>query len=361
MDKVCSTPLSALFRAASKTGGSGDQTTIQNTAITSESEIVNMETRKQVVKKIHRYIQQHKLSEHEVDYIHRLFEMDITRFSKQSAENESGVLLVVNENSDATFNSVINFLNECEQNWNKKKEDSMFPKVKRKSEGKSKEADSKKVVKKVKIVANPLIKEDEEVPNDPIVINGGALPGGALSGTQNAGNTSKGKHPLEKKLRMIDNKKHPLAFYKGPYNRIMRTVRNISAISGIPDYTKKNTSELLGSGFDEDSVSIISKPIASKIDKISESEELDEDNDEADIEELEEELDNEDGDNEDLDLLIKKYVNDDDVDDGDVDDVDDDVDVDEEEDEDEDEEPVDNEDAAGDDDDDDEDSVEYSE
>jgi len=217
-------------------------------------------------------------------------------------------------------------------------------------------------LKKVKIVANPLIKEDG------ITVKGTAtvayssemiIPPPIDPTTGTAANKGSAKHPLEKRLRIIDNKKHPLAYYKGAYNRVMRTARNISSNSGVPDYTKKYTSEPLGTGMETDSISIMTKqqPTAAATEMEESASDL------SDLMVVSDAEGSSDVDQDVIDELARKYTSA--VDDPDYiedpEDLEDDEDDDPEEDEDEDD-VIDNEDAVGDDDDDNESSgVEYSE
>jgi len=405
-EPVCSTPLSVLLKSGSAPGKKRDPTgevinkkndtlPVATTVVASpenqpdfvEGKVSN-DIRKQIVKKIHRYIQQHKLSEHEIDYIHRLLEMDITsntgNSKQKSAENETGTLFVVNNYSDATFQNVINFLSECEQNWNKKKEDAQFPKLKT-TQSKDTAANKKPPVKKVKVMANPLIKDLDSVVQSDAESNAGGNTG--ATGTDKAANAQPNKnlakHPLEKKLRIIDNKKHPLAFYKGPFNRIMRTARNIGSNSGIPEHNKKYTSELLGSGQEIQNVSVMGNRRSGKKELVVEVNDWSDNDNVSEVNDVIENDGNDgnDGNDDDNDAgsseiepdafeqLSRKYTADDgdlgdDIGDDinldlDVDDDDDDGDGDEDEDG---EDELEGSDAAGDDDDDNESSgVEYSE
>jgi len=343
---------------------------------------VTNETRKSIVKKIHKYIGQKKLANNEMNYILRLFEMDSTA-SKPISENETGMLLVVNDYCADTFLKINDFLTECENNWNKKKEDKLFP-VKRKSTEKPSRGTNAisnintvnannngtaavpktqtKPTKKVKTVANPLLREtDFEQPNVSPTIDPPTI---ATVAANTKG--SETKHVLHNKLRIIDNKKHPLAYYKGPWNRMMRTARNISTLPGIADYNKKYTSEFLGSGLDASSTSIMTtsrSPFDENIDL--DTIQIDEEDEDYGVDD---EMGGDEDNSEigkDFDQLSRKYeavkdsIGDNDVDDDDEEDDGDDDDDDDDGDDDDEDEGENGPDAAGDDDDEDV-SVEYS-
>jgi hypothetical protein len=148
---------------------------------------------------------------------------------------------------------VIHFLKQCETNWsNKIQEDKSFPQPSNKRSSTSVRK-STAVGKKPKTVNNPLIKtddinydnfeDDEEEPDEPEEIG---------TNVQDKMDEKKKNKDLSTKLKIMDNKKHPLAYYKGSLNRIMRTARNINTLQGIPEHTKKYTSEILGFGTDID-------------------------------------------------------------------------------------------------------------
>jgi hypothetical protein len=213
-------------------------------------EPISNDIRKKIVAKIHRYIHLNKFIDNEIEYIQRIFEMDISKNKKQISENEAGMLLIANEYSDETFRNVMIFLSQCEQNWAQKvKEDKSFLQTKMKT-GTSSSGNTKKP----KTMDNPLIHNDhgggagsDDDPDDP---DDPEDPDNVDNDEDNTlqKNEKKRNNKLASQLKIMDNKKHPLAYYKGSLNRIMRTARNISMLQGIPEHTKKYTSEILGFG-----------------------------------------------------------------------------------------------------------------
>lgn len=269
------------------------------------------EKKKMLVKKIHRYIRQKKLTDIEIKQIDKIFEMDLSPGEKQVSENESGKLIVVDNYSDKTFNTVIKFIKECEQNWAKKKEDRLFPTNKRVSSSSTKKTtNAKRSAKRAKVIDNPLIMEEhdpfDDLPDEFIE------PAVVIQETDDAANNCGTKkadenHPLTSKLRTIDTKKHPLAYYKGPYNRVMRTARNIKSLTGIPFLSKNITSEPLGNADANVKAASDQKDTTDVEEENNELESYD-DEELEDLEELEdedpEELENDDGeDYEDLEDL----------------------------------------------------------
>jgi hypothetical protein len=207
---------------------------------------ISNDIRKRIVGKIHRYIHLNKFIDNEIEYIQRIFEMDISENKKQISENEAGMLLVVNEYSDETFKHIMDFLVQCEANWTRKvKEDKSFIQTK------NKHTSTTTTNKKAETIINPLIHTNEQGedsnsdPEDPEEANNSNIDGDNEMKCEKRKNTK-----LTAKLKIMDNKKHPLAYYKGSLNRIMRTARNIGILQGIPEHTKKYTSEILGFGND---------------------------------------------------------------------------------------------------------------
>ena len=82
---------------------------------------MTIEGKKRIARKIRRYNQQNMFTENEIGVIDRFFQMDTSDNPKQTSENESGLLLVLNDFSDDTLTKVQNFVKECEQNWTKQR------------------------------------------------------------------------------------------------------------------------------------------------------------------------------------------------------------------------------------------------
>ena len=217
-----------------------------NVVETKQSSRPNVEELKGLQRKIHRYVKQNKFTNNEIEYLDRLFEMDITNSPKQTAITEMGTMRVINNYSTDTIIEVKSFLKECENKWKKEKEQRLFPLSEEQSETKGKKrasvslagaaANSTKKTKKPKVVDNPLIQTVADSPEEDTHVPDDAL--------KDVPATKKvEKHPLASQMKIIDNKKHPLSFYKGSLKRTMRVVRNIGGLNAIEEYSKARTSE----------------------------------------------------------------------------------------------------------------------
>ena len=209
---------------------------------------LNVEDLKSLQRKIYRYTKQQKFSQNEIDHIDLLFKNDLSNTPKHTSENDMGIMRVLNDYSSETIDNIKDFIKECEDKWAQETEDKLFrTKTKNSKKRGSITGDgsaSKKPKKKPKTVDNPLIQAvRSETPDDND--NAGQMIPSVDDNGQKTEPKEKEKHPLTSQMKIIDYKKHPLSFYKGPLRRAMRVVRNIGNLNAIQEYSKGRTSEVI--------------------------------------------------------------------------------------------------------------------
>lgn len=213
-----------------------------------------VEELKSLQRKIHRYVKQNKFTDNEIEYMDRLFEMDISYSPKHTSTSEMGIMRVLNNYSCETVKTVSDFIRECEMKWEKEREQKLFPSIApvatpggavSAAPGKmATNAIAPKQTKKPKIMDNPLIQNAVDAPPPPAEEEEDIDGNNIQDASQEKGVQKKvEKHPLASQMKIIDSKKHPLSYYKGSLKRTMRVVRNIGALNAIEEYSKCRTSE----------------------------------------------------------------------------------------------------------------------
>lgn len=181
-----------------------------------------------LITKIHRYITQKRLKDIDLKYITHLFREEKDQFT----QTREKIHLHISAFSDDTLLKVKEYISKCEAIWRKNDEEN--------------EEDTL-------TTAEPSVKKGISVDTSLFFEQAAAERETNMqppSSTERPVTVIQEARPIENVAPFLkvglDNKKRPLSYYKGIYQRIMRKSRSIKNHKSIPHKKKKRTSDIIG-------------------------------------------------------------------------------------------------------------------